>query len=206
MSSSDLTTLPTPTHLTLLFKHHKSTTVLSIHPTQTLHSAKTTLLHVLASRNLTTLPGSATPLPSDPSALELGILADRRDPTKGFVYAEDRASIAQTVSSSKKKTGAKSNQGPIETFADLELRDGAWVAYRLRTRVEVDADADAVGDEAPEDMDVDVDVDVSGSLNQQWDVVVPSYDEEEQEAADGSADMGDDMDIPIPKPRNAVAR
>lgn len=144
------------------------------------------------------------PLPSNPSALELGILADRRDPTKGFVYAEDRASIAQTVSSSKKKTGAKSNQGPIETFADLELRDGAWVAYRLRTRVEVDADADADADEGAEDMDVDVEV--SGSLNQEWDVVVPSYDEEEQEGADGSAEMGDEMDIPIPKPRNAVAR
>jgi len=204
MASEDLTALPTPTHLTLLFKHHKSTTVLSVHPSQSLTSAKQTLLNVLASRNITTLPGSSTPLPTDPSTLELAILADRRDPSKGFIYAEDRASLAAHIgSSSKKKTAAK-KEGPVETFADLELRDGAWVAYRLRTRLQPEADADAVADEGAEDMDVDVDV--SGSLNQEWDVVVPSYDEEEQEGAEGSGELEDDMDIPIPKPRNAIAR
>lgn len=191
MATPDLASLPTPQHLTLLFKHAKSTTVLSVLPRIPLSEVKRTLLEILRSRNITTFPGTTRALPSKPSDLEFGILADRRDPTKGFVYAEDRSALAHIGASSKKKAGAAKKDGPIETFADLDLKDGAWVAYRLKTET-LD-----LGDEGAEDMDVDV----SGDAG--WNVVVPSYDEEEQE---GREELDDEMDVAIPKPRNAVAR
>lgn len=101
--------------------------------------------------------------------------------------------------SAKKKANAKKD-GPIETFGDLDLKDGAWVAYRVRRRG-VDLE------EGAEDMDVEV----GGNVSLEWDVVLPSYDDEEeqeqgQEGGDGDDDMDEEMHIPIPKPRNAVAR
>jgi len=193
MATPDLLSLPTPQHLTLLFKHGKSSTVLSVLPSQSLTEVKATLLEVLQSRDITHFPGTSEALPSQPTDLELGILADRRDPGKGFVFAEDRSTLTQSTTSAKKKSTAK-KEGPIETFADLDLKDGAWVAYRLK------ADALDLVDEEAEDMDVEPGVNADPG----WNVIIPSYEDEEQDGAAGQVD--DDMDIPIPKPRNAVAR
>lgn len=206
MANNDIVTLPTPAHLTLLFKHDKSTTLLSVLPFQSLTEVKTMLLAVLISRDITTFPGTSIPLPSNPYDLELGITKDRRDgrdTSKGWIIAEDARSATENSKSGKKKsTSAKAGE-PIETIGDLELKDGSYVAYRLKTTI------DDLVDEG-----VDEDMDMKGQDEMGWNVVVPSYDDEEEVAAtEGNdatgyedEDEDEDMDIPIPAPRNNIAR
>lgn len=207
-TTSDLAALPNPQHLTLLFKHHKSTTLLSVLPSDTLSYTKERLLAVLRSRNLTTFPGTSTPLPSTPDDLQFGILVDRREPRKGWIYAEDRANL-----STKKKGKKGTEEGEVEAMGELDLKDGGWVAYRLRRDKNV---ADLV-DEGLEDMEVDQAADGPG----EWNVVVASYDDEdeehgrdeeqgEDEEQGGDGEQGRDEDdsfgeIRIPKPRNMIA-
>ena len=111
----------------------------------------------------------------------------------------------------KKDGGSRDAAARIETWGDLEVRDGAWVAYRLGEKM-----VGKEGEEGAEDMDVDgdVDIDANGGAaragDREWNVVVPSYEDEDdgQEGVDGMGEEGDgdEMDIPIPKPRNAIAR
>lgn len=200
---------PTPAHITVLLKHARSTTVLSVLPETSLTTLKSHLLQVLSERNITTLPGTNVPLPTEPSELELGVLLDRHEPYKGWVYAEDRASL-DTAAATSKSSGRKKNKGLIETVGDLELKDGAWIAYRVRW-----AGSAAGGD------DEDEKADLIGDPG--WNVEFPSFDEEEPSGngafgggsdgfdADGRNEGDDededhDMDIPTPVPRNAVAR
>lgn len=206
MANNDLVTLPTPAHLTLLFKHDKSTTLLSVLPSQSLDEVKTMLLAVLISRDIITFPGTSIPLPSDPQDLELGITRDRRDgrdASKGWVVAEDARSATENSKSGKKKSASAKAGEPIETIGDLELKDGSYVAYKLKTNI-----GNLV------DEGVDEDMDMKGQEEMGWNVVVPSYDDEEEMAAlveDNDAagydeDEDEDMDIPIPAPRNNIAR
>lgn len=197
-------TSPTAAHLTLLLKHARSTTVLSVLPETTLATLKSQLLEVLSARGLSRLPGTETALPSDPNDLELGVLLDKHEPQKGWVSTEGLASLSSTKSSSKKKS-----KGTVENVGDLELKDGGWIAYRIRVPrlagTEEDDELEAVQDPG-------------------WNVELPTFDDEEghveggpfrgegdgYEGEEGYEDEGEDddeeMDIPIPTPRNAVAR
>jgi len=166
MSIPDVATLPTPEHLTLLLKHGKSTTVLSALPTQRLSEVKTMLLTALESRGISTFPGTDILLPTEADELEFAVLIDRRDPQKGWVNAEDGISLA--TSKPGKKKAANKPSGPVENVADLELKDGAWIAYRLKT-----SDMDIMQEGSSPDIEMREDPG--------WNVTIPSYDEEEEE-------------------------
>lgn len=196
-------TQPTPSHITLLLKHGRSTTVLSALPDTPLSTLKQQLLDVLSARNISHLPGSPTPLPSSPSDLELGVLIDKHEPQKGWVLTESISALSSSKNSKKKVKGA------VETVGDLEIKDGGWIAYRIRGPPIGGEDDDGEEIEAFEDLG--------------WNVEIPSFDDEEGQGGGGpfrgqddgydgeegyDEDGGDDeeMDIPIPVPRNAVAR
>lgn len=201
MSEPPVTT-PTPSHLTLLLKHARSTTVLSVLPDTPLSTLRQQLLQVLSARGIDHLPGTPTPLPTDQEDLELGILIDKHEPHKGWVSTEGVSSLNISKSSKKKPKGV------VETVGDLELKDGGWIAYRVR--------GPPIGGD-------DEDEEIEAVEDPGWTVEIPSFDDEEGHVEGGpfgehdggyegeegyDEDGGDDeeMDIPIPTPRNAIAR
>lgn len=200
---NDLSALPDPTSITLLFKHGTTTTFLSVQPTQTFTSIKSLLLATLTSLNISTFPGTNIPLPSHFEDLELGITRERhngRDPTKGWVSVDDPDAVTVvTQSRNTKKRGASTNEkGAAEKPIDLDLKDGNYVAYRLKKDIK-----DLVNDDDVDETMLDTS---PGSMA--WNVVVPSFpDDEEEEEENGMAqDDDDDMDIPIPVPGNSTLR
>ena len=74
-------------------------------------------------------------------------------------------------------------------MSDLDIKDGHYIAYRLKTDVEDLMDED-------------------GSEAMSWNVVVPSFVDDEEEIGDEGdpADEDEMDDIETPVPRNAVAR
>lgn len=195
-STIDLAARPIPADITLLFRYGRSSTVLSLNPTNTIAEAKALLLAVLKNRGITTFPGTNTPLPANPDDLELAITKERRDPrdtSKGWINVEDVQSLALSSKAGKKKS-MTDTKSP-ETIADLELKDGTYVAYRQLKTVE--------------DL-------VDGQDQSDWHVIVPTYEDEDEEMEDAAPatskmtedadDEDEDMDIPIPVPRNAVAK
>jgi hypothetical protein len=197
-------TSPTSAHLTLLLKHARSTTVLSALPETSFTTLKFQLLEVLSARGLGHLPGTTTTLPTDPNDLELGVLLDKHEPQKGWVATDSLAGLSTTKSSSKKKS-----KGVVETVGDLELKDGGWIAYRVRE---------------PRLGGGDDDEELEAIEDPGWNVELPTFDDEEGHVEDGPfsgegdgyegeegyddevEDDDEEMDIPIPVPRNAVAR
>ncbi len=131
ISDDKLVTLPTPDMITLLLKCHKSTTVLSVLPTDTFAVVKDLLLAALRSRNIKTLPNSTTPLPDDSNDLELGVLADKKDPSKGWVNLESQDLETTGTQGDKRKLGSKGGAS-IQCPLAAGLGDGSWVAYRLK--------------------------------------------------------------------------
>lgn len=168
-----LTSLPTPSHLTLLFKNQRSTTLLSVLPS-TPFSQITSLLHAaLASRNYHSLP-------TDPSDLELGVLVDRKDPSKGWVSLDTKIRQEEKGKGKADSKKGRPSGGVVGSQKDtpdgIGLGDGGWVAWRVRgsTKAEED-DEDEVEDLLSGDMD-----------DRGWDVVLPSL-EEAEEGMEGEA-------------------
>jgi len=155
---------PTPDHITLLLKHHKSTTLLSVLPTQSFTEIKPLLLAALRSRHVDVLPNTETPLPSDPEDIEFGALADRKDPSRGWVPLEIKEQDVTDTKGVKRKVGGKRsvlNDSP----AGAGLVDGSWLAYRIKTIRPQDDGVSSPGDV--------IDIDDPG-----WDVVLPSFEDE----------------------------
>ncbi|KIW88256.1 uncharacterized protein Z519_11367 [Cladophialophora bantiana CBS 173.52] len=167
ISQDQLAELPTPDMITLLFKCHKSTTALSVLPTKPFTEIKALLLAALESRNLKTLPNSSAPLPDDPEELEFGVLADKKDPSKGWVPMDTKEQEIAGPKGAKTKIGGRPsvlNQNPL----GAGLGDGAWIAYRLKARqkepqVKVDENGTP---------DVEIDEDPG------FDVILPSFEDE----------------------------
>lgn len=192
-------TAPTPSHLTLLLKHGRSTTVLSALPETPLSTLKSQLLQVLSARGLSQLPGSPTPLPTSAEDLELGVLVDKHEPGKGWISAES-VSVLSPISN---KPSKKKPRGVVETVGDLELKEGGWIAYRIR--------GPPIGGD-------DEDEEIEAVSDPGWNVEIPSFDDEEGGEGgrafgkedgyedDGGGDEDEEMDIQIPVPRNAIAR
>ena len=168
-SQDELSKLPSPDMITLLFKCHKSTVALSVLPTKPFAEIKPLLLGALHSRNIKTLPNSDMPLPEDPEVLEFGVLADKKDASKGFVPMEIKEQEVNGPSGTKKRVGGKNsiiNQSPH----GAGLSDGAWVAFRAkpeRKALQVQDDDDMEG--TP---DIDIEEDPG------FDVVLPSFEDE----------------------------
>ncbi len=168
-SQDDLAALPTPEMITLLFKCHKSTVALSVLPTTPFTEIKPMLLGALQSRNVNALPNTDTPLPEDPEELEFGVLADKKDASKGWVPMEIKEQDITGPKGTKKKVGGKDsvlNESPL----GAGLGDGAWVAYRMkpeRNELQVHDDVEMEG--TP---DIDIEEDPG------FDVVIPSFEDE----------------------------
>ena len=166
-----LTTLPDPTSLTLLFKFARHTVLLSVSPTQPFSTTKSLLLLALESREISHI-GSA-PRPEDGEDLELAILVDRKDVSKGWIaleVAERRRAEAAAKGVGKKKGVQQTRvggQGGEGTPEGLGLVDGAWIAVRVR---EDGKGGKRDGEDEDEFLEVD---------EREWDVVVPSFEDEE---------------------------
>lgn len=178
----DIATLPQPSHITLLLRHHKSTTLLSVSPIQSFESIKDLLLAALKARNISSLhndsdPADPTPLPSSAADLEFGVLIDKKDASKGWTLLTPE--LAAASSSTKKKPASKT--ADANSPAGAGLADGGWLAYRVRK-----APA-AEGDEAKLDENGDVDVEMEEDPG--WDVVLPSF-EDDEDAEGGSPQAG----------------
>jgi hypothetical protein len=169
----DIATLPQPSHITLLFKNHKSTTALSVAPTQSFSSIKDLLLSALQDCHVDLLgdplnPSTQTPVPTSAVALELGILVDKKDASKGWTLLDTDATAP---SAGKRKAGGDPN-----TPAGVGLADGSWVAYRVPQ-----AAKDTEDDNPNGEIDVEMDQD------QGWDVILPDFGDEDIEELQDAA-------------------
>lgn len=171
-SSDDLAEMPTPDMITLLFKCHKSTTVLSVLPTKPISEIKALLLAALQSRNIENIPNSTTPLPNDPEEIEFGVPADKKDASKGWVPLEIKEQEVTNTKGLKKKVGGKNsvlNGSPL----GAGLTDGSWVAYRVKPFQKETQDEETKDDAGTPDIGIEEDPG--------WDVVIPSFEEDEAE-------------------------
>ncbi len=189
-SITDPSSLPLQSHITLLLKHRKSTTLLSISPSQPFSEIKSLLLAALRSRDITSLSttqATQVPLPSDSDDLEFGILADKKDPTKGWISLD-----SYTFSKDKKKVPGRSKVTAGANSPEAAgLGDGGLVAYRLRKpnkgkEREKSVDSD----------DEDVDVDIAMDDDHGWDVVLPTFEDEDREAETEAEKMLEGMEGP----------
>ncbi|KIW55165.1 hypothetical protein PV05_07469 [Exophiala xenobiotica] len=173
ISGDQLAELPTADMITLLFKCHKTTTVLSVLPDRPFSEIKALLLAALQSRNLTTIPNSDLPLPEDPDNLEFGILADKKDASKGWVPLIIKEQEFKGPKGTKRKVGGDKsvlNESPL----GASLADGSWVAYRLKAKSKVSEDVEMEGAEGTPDIELHEDPG--------WDVVLPSFEDEADES------------------------
>ena len=142
---------------TLRFKQHKTTVLLFVEPSQSFTSIKSDLLEALRQRRNTELNGA--PLPSDPEDVIFGVPVDMNNPNKGWVGLDIPAVDMEDDAKGKKKVGGKRsvlNASPL----GAGLKDGAILAFKFRSE-------DVMMDEDGLDLD-----------DSNWDVVIPSYDED----------------------------
>ncbi|KAJ5667246.1 hypothetical protein N7507_003110 [Penicillium longicatenatum] len=111
-----------PRALTLLFKKHKITILLSLQAQEPLTAVKEKLFQVLKSRGLREINGD--PIPEDPAHIELGIPVDRSDLEKGWTCLVKDAAIEDGVAKSTGKNG--------NTVISAGLENGHSVAFRFR--------------------------------------------------------------------------
>lgn len=165
--SPNLAALPSPQSITLLLKNNKSTTLLSVQPTSTFDEVKELLVAALKSRNVPETPDS-------PAALELAVLANPRDASKGWVPVHLKAQEVAAGKTAKKAASGKKTvvDGSVEWAG---LVDGSWVAWRIKSSA-------AKNDSMPSDGDDnEVSLDVDEERDPGWYVVVPRYDDDEEE-------------------------
>lgn len=126
-------------------------------PYESLTTAKEAILTSLKARNVTQV--NSDPVPEDPSDIELGIAVDKADPEKGWTRLD------VDMGGSNKKS-----RGPV-TLQAANLRNGQAIAFRFRKPQDR-------GEEKDDNLDFDMPPEDPG-----WDVVLPSLDDEDEEAA-----------------------
>lgn len=142
---------------TLRFKQHKVTVLLFVEQTQSFSSIKSDLLDALKGRGYTEI--NQRSVPSDPEDIILGLPVDKNDLSKGWVGLDIPTMDVEDETGSKKKTGGNKsvlNASPL----GAGLRDGSLLAFKFKS-------SDAKMDDDGLDME-----------DSDWDVVMPSYDEE----------------------------
>lgn len=140
---------------TLLFKKHKTTILLSLQSHESITSAKEKLLQALKSRQMREINGDI--IPDDPAAIELGVPMDRSDLDKGWM------SLTMDIPGQENSAKSSGQKKLSDTLQAAGLQDGYSVAFRFRKS--------GAGDE----VDMDTDLNDPG-----WDVIIPSFDEEEE--------------------------
>ncbi|KAJ5174902.1 uncharacterized protein N7482_000779 [Penicillium canariense] len=140
---------------TLLFKKHKTTVLLSLQPHEPLTAVKEKLLEALKSRNMLEINGD--PLPSDSTLIEFGVPVDRSDREKGWRLLQGDGEVTTNTAAKKASSG---------TLLAAGLDNGHSVAFRFRKP------GDAPEGDEP---DPDIERDDPG-----WDVMIPSFDDDEE--------------------------
>ncbi|KAK2871733.1 hypothetical protein FQN49_002889 [Arthroderma sp. PD_2] len=144
---------------TLRFKNHNVTVLLLVSPVEPFDSIKSSLLHALQIRGMKEINGKA--VPDDAADIEFGIPLDRNNLEKGW------QPLAIPNGGADKGPGKGKNSVFNSSPQGADLRDAQAVAFRFRTGLEKDEHKDA---------DLDMDLDDPG-----WDVLVPAYDDEDEE-------------------------
>ncbi|KAJ5327098.1 hypothetical protein MYU51_008370 [Penicillium brevicompactum] len=144
---------------TLFFKKHKTTVLLMLQTHETLESAKDNLLQALKSRSLNDINGD--PVPDDSFDIELGVPVDRADLEKGWRSLEADDLVLDEESAPKKNKGKSKKQAP--TLLEAGITDGNSIAFRFHKY-----------NEAQNGDRMDLDAEDPG-----WDVIVPSYADDE---------------------------
>lgn len=148
--------LTTPSSLTwtLRLKHHKTTVLLHVEPLQTLSAVKAELLSALRETDPEGING--IPLPSSSDSIVLGKPHDFNDISQGWQRIEESSHEDGDEDIQKKGKGKQSRDGGDSSVKGVGLKDGAALAFKW---VDADQDDHIVGEE------------------EDWDVVVPSYDD-----------------------------
>ena len=145
---------PNPQQWTLRFKHHKTTVLLFVNQSQSFTSIKQQLLDSLKATGVAAIGGN--PLPSDPEAIVFGVPIDTNDFDKGWAPLEIPEVSDTDMKGKGVKKGSVLNQSPL----GAGLKDGAMLAFKFKD---------------PESQDV-------MDLDDEWDVVIPAYDDETNES------------------------
>ncbi|KAL8811679.1 MAG: hypothetical protein Q9223_001480 [Gallowayella weberi] len=143
---------PSPQQLTLRFKCHKTTILLLVSPHESLSSVKEKLLKAIKATQVVEINGQ--PLPSDPDHVIFGVPADPNEPNGPWIELE----IPEPEDNTRKK-GSKKPGVLNATPTGAGLKDGSVLAFRFQ-------------DEA-------TDADDLGMDKQKWDVIMPTFDDEE---------------------------
>ena len=144
---------------TLRFKQHKTTVLLFAQQSQSFDSIKCDLLDAIKARGIEDINGNA--LPSDPKDIEFGVPRDKYDISKGWVPLD----IPEVGDVDTKGKGVKKDSVLNGSPLGAGLKDGAMLAFRF-TKGPVE-----------DGMDVD----------DEWDVIIPSYDDEVGSQGQGRA-------------------
>jgi hypothetical protein len=144
--------------VTILFKKNKTTILLSLQPHEQLQAVKRKLLQALKERDVREINSDI--VPDDPAEIEFGIPIDRSDLEKGWTRLK--------TNTSNEETEKKSGRALADTVLDADLGNGNWVAFRFRKDIKPEETKE---DETAMSLDLD---------DPGWDVVVPSFDDEEE--------------------------
>ncbi|KAK2757030.1 hypothetical protein FQN54_004999 [Arachnomyces sp. PD_36] len=149
---------------TLLFKKNKVTILLLLSPSQTIASVKETLLKALKSREITEIAGE--PVPESAAGIELGVPIDRNDLERGWQKLEVPA---QGVKDGDKKRVAGGKDSILNTTLNgAHIKDAQSLAFRFR---------EVTGDDKEDELEQQSD-------DPGWDVLIPTYDDEEGDNID----------------------
>lgn len=160
---------PTAQHLTLRFKKHKTTVLLFVSPHDSFTHVKAKLLDAIISTGVPIINGYR--LPSDPEDVILGVPIDDNDPSQGWINLE--------IPELDGDGGKKSKKAGVLNATPLGagVKDGMVLAFKFREEI--------AGDDG---MDID---------DNEWDVVMPAYDDEEDsqvKESDGNGTQAEDGD------------
>lgn len=132
---------------TLRFRQHKTTVLLLVAQGQSFNSIKEELLAAIKARGVEEINGNA--VPSDSEAIIFGVPVDKHDFSKGWLPLYIKEVEEGDVKGKGVKKGSVLNENPL----GAGLKDGAVLAFKF-------------GD--PDAMD---------GVDDQWDVIMPSYDD-----------------------------
>lgn len=135
---------------TLRFKQHKTTILLFVQQSQSFDSIKRDLLDAIKARKVEDINGNA--LPSDPEEIEFGVPRDRNDISKGWVALK----IPEVEEGDTKGKGVKKGSVLNGSPLGAGLKDGAILAFKFT--------------QGPEEDGME--------LDDEWDVIMPSYDDD----------------------------
>ncbi len=130
-----------------------------VQQSQAFDSIKRDLLDAIKATNIKDINGN--PLPSDPDEIEFGVPRDKNDISKGWLPLK----IPEVEDGDGKGKGVKKGSVLNESPLGAGLKDGAMLAFKFTNGIAEDA------------MDLD----------DEWDVIMPSYDDEVASQSQGRA-------------------